>query len=665
MKKTTQYIIGFLIIQLFVLDAFGQGFKLPWNSGTSYYVSRTGSPAPTGGVGTSCGPNSAYNGFNPHGYIAIDFDSPNGVYDPVRAVKAGTVVHAGWAGGYGKLVRIRHSDNTQTYYAHNETIYVSVGQYVEQGCRLADGGNTGNSFGDHIHFEWRDVGGVAFADKRYPNFIECGCKVKPRYCYRSTNSVGSCSGSPCTPPSNDECSSARTITSNGSTLSGTVSCASGSFGPNQCTGCNCSSNDDLDVYYKFTAQASSHTITLSNYASNFDGVIELRSGCTTGTNISCYDPVGVPSSISKTFNNLTIGSTYYIRVYEWNNIASPPSSPTFKIKVTHTCPQPGSIANISGDLTVCENSSQTYSIPAVTNASSYVWSLPSGWTGSSSSSSITANVGATGGEISVIAKNNCGSTAMKTIMVGVTDIPQIPSVISGSDKLCGGGNTTETYSVSPVSGATSFIWNLPSGWSGSSNTTLISATTDGTAGTVSVKASNICGESPTRSLNVSALSLNRNISASGGILTADENNAQYQWINCATSHPINGAIQQTFSPAVDGDYAVVLEKQGCIDTSACIPVSSLGLTYFNEDLQLLAYPNPTRNSIHITLNGLRNEKHTIQFVNATGQVVISKEIQPSNHSFEKSFDMGRLPTGLYFLKISSPRFRHTFKIEKL
>jgi hypothetical protein len=134
-------------------------------------------------------------------------------------------------------------------------------------------------------------------------------------------------------PSNDNCSGARKLTVNGSAITGTVKNATKSYGPNKCGGCSCTSADDYDVYYYFKATSKTHTVILSNYASNFDGVIELRSACGYNKNISCYDPKGVPSKISKTWYNLTVGKKYYVRVFEYDYKKTPPKSPTFKIRV--------------------------------------------------------------------------------------------------------------------------------------------------------------------------------------------------------------------------------------------------------------------------------------------------------------------------------------------
>ncbi|HVM27093.1 MAG TPA: M23 family metallopeptidase, partial [Mycobacteriales bacterium] len=68
------------------------------------------------------------------------------------------VVSAGWEGGYGKAVRIRHKDGTQTLYAHLSSISVGSGERVSAGQRIGREGSTGNSTGPHLHFEVR-VGG--------------------------------------------------------------------------------------------------------------------------------------------------------------------------------------------------------------------------------------------------------------------------------------------------------------------------------------------------------------------------------------------------------------------------------------------------------------------------------------------------------------------------
>lgn len=70
----------------------------------------------------------------------------------VIAVKDGTVIETGYSpGGFGNYVGIDHGDGVQTYYAHLSAIHVSTGDYVTQGATIGAAGNTGYSFGAHLH----------------------------------------------------------------------------------------------------------------------------------------------------------------------------------------------------------------------------------------------------------------------------------------------------------------------------------------------------------------------------------------------------------------------------------------------------------------------------------------------------------------------------------
>jgi len=88
----------------------------------------------------------------------IDVAASSGT--PIWAAAAGTVIHAGWLGGYGNLVVVDHGNGLSTAYAHASAILVGVGQSVAQGETVSLVGSTGNSSGPHLHFEVR-VNGVA------------------------------------------------------------------------------------------------------------------------------------------------------------------------------------------------------------------------------------------------------------------------------------------------------------------------------------------------------------------------------------------------------------------------------------------------------------------------------------------------------------------------
>lgn len=90
----------------------------------------------------------------------IDIAAPIGT--PIMAAAPGEVIFAGWnSGGYGNLVKLRHSDGSVTFYAHNNRILVNSGQRVTQGQLIAEMGTTGRSTGPHLHFEIRPNGSTA------------------------------------------------------------------------------------------------------------------------------------------------------------------------------------------------------------------------------------------------------------------------------------------------------------------------------------------------------------------------------------------------------------------------------------------------------------------------------------------------------------------------
>lgn len=91
-----------------------------------------------------------------HGYNGVDLAAPIGT--PILAAADGEVIvsrSGGWNGGYGNYIVIKHSNGTQTLYAHNTANKVSAGDTVNQGDVIGTVGSTGKSTGSHLHFEIR------------------------------------------------------------------------------------------------------------------------------------------------------------------------------------------------------------------------------------------------------------------------------------------------------------------------------------------------------------------------------------------------------------------------------------------------------------------------------------------------------------------------------
>lgn len=95
----------------------------------------------------------------------LDIGAPKGT--PIKAVASGTVVSSGYdKSGYGYMVVISHGNGVDTAYGHCSALYVKAGQKVSQGDVIAAVGNTGHSFGNHLHLEIR-VNGVAQNPQNY------------------------------------------------------------------------------------------------------------------------------------------------------------------------------------------------------------------------------------------------------------------------------------------------------------------------------------------------------------------------------------------------------------------------------------------------------------------------------------------------------------------
>jgi len=86
-------------------------------------------------------------------HAGIDLAAPEGT--PIRAADSGRVIIAGWTGGYGNFTCVQHNATTSSCYAHQSRFGTSMGANVSKGQVIGYVGNTGHSFGAHLHFEVR------------------------------------------------------------------------------------------------------------------------------------------------------------------------------------------------------------------------------------------------------------------------------------------------------------------------------------------------------------------------------------------------------------------------------------------------------------------------------------------------------------------------------
>jgi murein DD-endopeptidase MepM/ murein hydrolase activator NlpD len=112
---------------------------------------------------------------SPAMHTGVDFRGEGG--EPIHATAGGVITHAGWSGGYGKMVEIDHGNGFSTRYGHLSSIDVQVGESVRSGQVVGRLGSTGRSTGPHLHYETR-VDGEAVDPQK---FLRAGLRLGGLY----------------------------------------------------------------------------------------------------------------------------------------------------------------------------------------------------------------------------------------------------------------------------------------------------------------------------------------------------------------------------------------------------------------------------------------------------------------------------------------------------
>jgi hypothetical protein len=249
------------------------------------------------------------------------------------------------------------------------------------------------------------------------------------------------------------------------------------------------------------------SVTLS--AATLNASINLITGTPITAHGFCWNTSGSPTladnkvdngskstegDFSNTINNLVAATRYYVRAY-----ATDGERTVYGNEVSFTTATiPSEAVPISGAQTVCQGqTSVTYTVQAIDNATSYIWTLPAGIVGTSSTNSITLKYERyfTTGSITVKGHNQWGDGIASTLDVTANLLPGMASAISGNKTVCQGENSV-TYTVAAIDNASSYKWVLPTGATGSSTTNSITVNYSKSAisGNITVKGHNDCGD---------------------------------------------------------------------------------------------------------------------------------------------------------------------------
>ncbi|MFM2017647.1 MAG: hypothetical protein RL007_1303 [Bacteroidota bacterium] len=335
---------------------------------------------------------------------------------------------------------------------------------------------------------------------------------------------------------------------------------------------------------------------------------------------------------------------------------------------------------------------------ATVNASGGTGALTYSWSPAGGNAATATGIGAGSYTCTVTDANGCTQTTSATLSE--------PSAISTSasfntDPTCNGG-TDGSMGVFAMGGTGSYTYNwLPSGGNAASATGLSAGTytctvTDAnsctatfintlsqpaaiassqtvavcfgdsfTVGSNTYNATGIytdvltsingCDSTVTTDLTVNT-AIDITTTTSLGTISANQNGANYQWIDCLNGNaPVIGATNQTFTPTVNGDYAVIVTVGSCSDTSACSNVitgiENTAIASFS------LYPNPTNGLITIQTGSVNNA--TIEVFNAVGQLVLTEKANSSAITLQLPEE-----NGMYLIRVTANGSSSTQRVIK-
>ena len=159
--------------------------------------------------------------------------------------------------------------------------------------------------------------------------------------------------------------------------------------------------------------------------------------------------------------------------------------------------------------------------------------------------------------------------------------------------------------------------------------------------------SNANGCDSTVTLNLTINTVDASISNNDNTLSANNNSAAYQWINCDGA-PVQGETNQIFNPVINGDYALIVDNGTCIDTSNCVSITTVELNENNSNPIFSISPNPASNIISINYFGNSSKECVIKIIDLTGKIVLEESFQ-----FSTTFSIEKLNSGAYFLTLEN------------
>lgn len=293
--------------------------------------------------------------------------------------------------------------------------------------------------------------------------------------------------------------------------------------------------------------------------------------------------------------------------------------------------------------------------------------------GSNSSSSIIASncvaytspsgnhVWTTSGTYTDTIPNNSGCDSIITInlTIGSTLSNSTLTVCDTYTSASGNIYTTSgiyTDSLTSSGGCDSIITvNLTVNYSATSNDTIVACDSAMVNGNWYFSSQNITFTTSTSSgcdsvvsANIQITSIDTSVTISDETFTSNQTMADsYTWIDCATGTPIAGATSNVFTATQNGSYAVIIESNNCVDTSACISIMNVSNSNIELSSRLQIVPNPNSGQFIVDLNQIQGAT-SYEIYDVYGRIIASRMIQTSRFTVNEN-----LSSGIYFIIVNT------------
>jgi len=466
---------------------------------------------------------------------------------------------------------------------------------------------------------------------------------------------------PCTPPTITSTTSATScvassVTVSATASSGTISWYSSSFvGSLLASGSSYTTPvlSSTNTYYvqanepncpsgrtAVTATINIPSVTGSTPASRCDaGTVLLKASANSGSTLDWYDASSGGSSLGTgtTFTTPSISATttYYVEASKGGCVTA--SRTAVKATVNNTpiitTTKPGSVCGSGTAVLKASSDAGTLNWYAESAGGS---SLGTGGTFTTPTISTTTPY--------YVDATSAGCVSERTsVEATVNTIPTITGTTPASR--CGTGTVTlsATSDIGTIDWFTSSA-NGSSIGSGSSFTTpSITISTNYYAAAVNGS----CASARTVVLaTVNTLPV-KTTSIMGSTITANETGAGYVWLDCNDgSSIIAGQSAQSYTPVTSGDYAVVISKNGCIDTSSCANVSITGITNSNSNNDFVISPNPGAGVF--TIESAKSIQR-LTVTNGTGAVILKQDV----NAMSGKINLEGAANGIYYLHVNT------------